>query len=232
MLGHVPDPGPRVPAHAGARGLRGATRSRSAPPRRSGTPSSRASTACSTRSSGLGCEPKVKDAGAAQVVEGATNAKLPPIDVPPPGRYPSYDGGVPPGPAGRHPERLRRLLPRPGRPDQRDEGGRRQGGQGEGEGGQAMTDLARAISAFRAARRRGVARPARWGSGSVDLEHLLEFDRADLRRGDAGDPAGARLWVPAAGGDVPRRAPAVAATTPDGEHVSCCSRGCTRSTRG
>jgi len=34
--------------------------------------------------------PKVKDPGLRKVVEGETHAKLPPIDVDPPGRYPSY----------------------------------------------------------------------------------------------------------------------------------------------
>lgn len=35
-------------------------------------------------------ETKVREPGLRQVVEGNTNAKLPPIDVPPPGRYASY----------------------------------------------------------------------------------------------------------------------------------------------
>jgi hypothetical protein len=35
-------------------------------------------------------EPQVKDPGLREVVEGVSNSKLPPIEVPPPGRYPSY----------------------------------------------------------------------------------------------------------------------------------------------
>jgi len=59
-----------------------------------------------------------------------------------------------------------------------------------------MTDLERAISAFLAADVEafsGLPADLRLS----DLETLLEFDRSDLRHGDAGNPSGARLWLPA-----------------------------------
>jgi hypothetical protein len=59
-----------------------------------------------------------------------------------------------------------------------------------------MSDLERAISAFLAADVEAfTGLPA--GLSLSDLEPLLEFDRSDLRQGDAGNPSGARLWVPA-----------------------------------
>lgn len=59
-----------------------------------------------------------------------------------------------------------------------------------------MTDLERAISAFLAADVEAfTGLPV--GLRLSDLEHLLEFDRSDLRHGDAGSPTGARLWLPA-----------------------------------
>jgi hypothetical protein len=59
-----------------------------------------------------------------------------------------------------------------------------------------VTDLERAIPAFLAAdvgAFTGLPAELRLS----DFEHLLEFDGSDLRHGDAGNPSGAQLWVPA-----------------------------------
>jgi hypothetical protein len=59
-----------------------------------------------------------------------------------------------------------------------------------------MTDIERALSAFLAADVEAFSGlPA--GLRLSDLEHLLAFDRSDLRHGETGSPGGARIWLAA-----------------------------------
>jgi hypothetical protein len=59
-----------------------------------------------------------------------------------------------------------------------------------------VTDLERAISAFLAADVEAfTGLPAELRLR--DIGHMVAFDRSDLRQGVAGNPSGARLWLPA-----------------------------------
>jgi hypothetical protein len=59
-----------------------------------------------------------------------------------------------------------------------------------------MTDLERALSAFLAADVEAfTGLPA--DLHLSDLEHVVAFDRSDLRQGESGNPGGARLWLAA-----------------------------------
>ena len=156
--------------------------------------------------------PKSTDKALRVIVEGKTNAKLPPMELPYPGRYPSYEEafrlvglvGIQNVYAAYFLGLVDRIktpkAPKPSKPAKGATDGKgdkeQEGARGARAGGRAVTALPTAVEAFLA------ADPEAWSGlpphvTLADLAELVPFDGTDRRRGDAGDPAGHREWVAA-----------------------------------